>query len=133
MVATMSRLKACSTAVTPKAVPCLLCDAVLPTFTELDVHLQPQTQELGIRILQEEWTLRKRSKDELSAVRTSVPPVLLILGDQTLDVLSLRFKLAVSEGMEDRFRVCLVKPSLAGLIISLVHYEILLKLRGKSH
>jgi hypothetical protein len=105
----------------------------LPTFTELDVHLQPQTQELGIRILQEEWTLRKRSKDELSAVRTSVPPVLLILGDQTLDVLSLRFKLAVSQGMEDRFRVCLVKPSLAGLIISLVHYEILLKLRGKSH
>jgi hypothetical protein len=36
MVATMLRVKV---AVTPKLAPCPFCDAVLPTFTDLDVHL----------------------------------------------------------------------------------------------
>ena len=39
MVGSMLVAKAYSTAVTPKPAPCPFCNAVLPTFTELDVHL----------------------------------------------------------------------------------------------
>jgi hypothetical protein len=39
MVGSMLVAKAYSTAVASKPAPCPFCDAVLPTFTELDVHL----------------------------------------------------------------------------------------------
>jgi hypothetical protein len=58
---------------------------------------------------------------------------LRILGDQTLDVLSLRFKLTISQGMEDGFGVCLVKPSLADLVVSFVQDEVIFKPGGGFH
>jgi hypothetical protein len=39
MVVAMLRAKAYCTAMTPKPAPCPFCNAVLPTFTDLDVHL----------------------------------------------------------------------------------------------
>jgi hypothetical protein len=58
---------------------------------------------------------------------------LLILGDQALDVLPLLFKLAVSQRMEDCLRVRFVKPTLAKLVISLIHNELFFKARGGFH
>lgn len=63
----------------------------------------------------------------------SVPPILLVLSEQTLDAPSLDLQLGVVQGMTDGRLVRGTKPGFASLILTLADNEVVLEFGRGSH
>jgi hypothetical protein len=62
-----------------------------------------------------------------------MPPVLLVLSEQTLDAPSLNLQFGVVQGMTDGLIVRLTKPGFASLILTLADNEVVLEFGRGSH